>query len=170
MRDAGGLARSSLLWAASGEMVPFCKRVGCVAAGYRATPHNLVCRRLDNQTRVSLVTGCPGQVSARPAPDGTICWRSQTAGSLIMFARQDAISDCADSAEEGMLNMPEKSEWPELVGANAEESKAQLAAETGCKVYLVETGSVITMDYRTDRIRIWYDKDTGNIVRAPKVG
>lgn len=76
----------------------------------------------------------------------------------------------SDSAEEGMLNMPEKSEWPELVGANAEESKAQLAAETGCKVYLVETGSVITMDYRTDRIRIWYDKDTGNIVRAPKVG
>ena len=67
--------------------------------------------------------------------------------------------------------MPEgKTQWPELVDQNAEEAKAQLVKDTGCNVFLVEAGSVVTMDFRQDRIRIFYDKTTGKVIRTPKIG
>jgi len=37
-------------------------------------------------------------------------------------------------------------------------------------VVKVTSGSMVTMDYRLDRVRVWYDPDTGRVERAPKVG
>ena len=63
-----------------------------------------------------------------------------------------------------------KTEWPELVGKDADGAKAVLEEETGKKVYLVKSGSMVTMDYRTDRIRVFYDAETGLVTKPPKVG
>jgi hypothetical protein len=50
-----------------------------------------------------------------------------------------------------------KQQWPELVGTNALAAKAKLLADTALHVLLVPQGSAVTDDYRTDRIRIFYD-------------
>ncbi|KAK9805909.1 hypothetical protein WJX73_004035 [Symbiochloris irregularis] len=69
-----------------------------------------------------------------------------------------------------MASPREKEEWPELVDLPAEKAKAELEAKTKHKVHLVETGSAYTMDFRQDRVRIFYEKDTGKVIRPPRIG
>ncbi len=62
-------------------------------------------------------------------------------------------------------------EWPELVGTNALVAKTKLKAETGLNVVLVPRGSVVTTDYRADRIRVYFDPETSLVVQPrPSVG
>ena len=67
-------------------------------------------------------------------------------------------------------DMPSKREWPDLVGTDATEAKESLEKETGLTILLVKAGSMVTMDFRTNRIRIWYDPTTNKVIKAPKVG
>ena len=67
-------------------------------------------------------------------------------------------------------DLPQKTQWPELVGQDATTAKEQLEQETKMEVFLVPTGSVVTMDFRTNRIRISYDPATNKVVKAPRVG
>lgn len=69
-----------------------------------------------------------------------------------------------------MASPREKEEWPELVDQPAEKAKAALESQTKHKIYLVETGSAYTMDFRQDRVRIFYDAATGKVVRPPRIG
>lgn len=63
-----------------------------------------------------------------------------------------------------------KTEWPELVGKDATEAKELLEKETSLNVFLVPTGSAVTMDYRTNRVRISFDPANNKVVKAPRVG
>ncbi|CAF1081100.1 unnamed protein product [Rotaria sp. Silwood1] len=66
--------------------------------------------------------------------------------------------------------VPEKSEWPELVGRNGQEAIRIIKKQTGFKdVITVKEGSVMTTDYRTNRVRIFVDK-RGIVTRVPTVG
>ena len=102
-----------------------------------------------------MLTGrLPAAVSANPA--------------LAGMAGQQSWADLKKQ-----LGHPEadaKTEWLELVGRDAEGVKAALEEETGKKVYLVKSGSMVTMDFRTDRIRVFYDAETGLVMKPPKVG
>ncbi|PSC74319.1 ase inhibitor I13 potato inhibitor I [Micractinium conductrix] len=71
--------------------------------------------------------------------------------------------------EQGMAN---KMAWPELVGRTVADAKAALEAELppNTQVFLVPTGSMMTMDFRTDRVRCIYDPDTSLIVAPPRIG
>lgn len=63
-----------------------------------------------------------------------------------------------------------KTSWPELVGMNGQEAKSQLEASVSDKqIFVVPEDGMVTMDYRTDRIRIFVDKD-GNVARPPTLG
>ncbi|KAL4452642.1 hypothetical protein ABPG75_008304 [Micractinium tetrahymenae] len=68
--------------------------------------------------------------------------------------------------------MTQKNSWPELVGQKAEEVKAALEAElpAGIRIFLVPQGSMVTMDFRTDRIRVFYDEGTQLVVTPPRIG
>ncbi|KAI5062280.1 hypothetical protein GOP47_0022819 [Adiantum capillus-veneris] len=60
--------------------------------------------------------------------------------------------------------------WPELVGLSGEEAKSKILAENpNLTVQLVPEGSFMTMDFRTDRVRIFVDA-AGNVSRAPAIG
>ena len=64
-------------------------------------------------------------------------------------------------------------EWPELVGKPGEEAKEIILA-TGAAigvttVQIVPEDSMVTMDYRTDRVRIFVDSN-GKVARTPIVG
>jgi len=61
--------------------------------------------------------------------------------------------------------------WPELVGIPGENAEAILNNKYGDTylIQLVEYGSFVTMDYRTDRIRLYLDVD-GNVMNTPEAG
>jgi len=37
-------------------------------------------------------------------------------------------------------------------------------------VHKVPEGSMVTMDWREDRVRVFYDEETNNVVRTPRPG
>ncbi len=66
---------------------------------------------------------------------------------------------------------PQVSEWPHLVGKSVEEAKQAIQDDRpDSKVVVVREGNMVTMDHRTDRVRIYVDKNMGKVVKVPKVG
>lgn len=63
-----------------------------------------------------------------------------------------------------------KGSWPELVGQPGDAAvKAISAAAPGLKVMKVSEGSMVTMDHRLDRVRVYVGSD-GKVVRPPHLG
>ncbi|BFZ14571.1 hypothetical protein BsWGS_17610 [Bradybaena similaris] len=60
--------------------------------------------------------------------------------------------------------------WPELVGKKYEEAeKAIKDANPELNVVRVPENSMVTMDYRIDRVRLFVDED-GIVVSPPRTG
>ncbi|KAL6864802.1 hypothetical protein ACP4OV_015953 [Aristida adscensionis] len=60
-----------------------------------------------------------------------------------------------------------KTSWPEVVGLPAEEAKKVILKDMpGANVVVVPLGAPVTMDYRTDRVRIFVD----TVARPPTIG
>jgi hypothetical protein len=62
------------------------------------------------------------------------------------------------------------SSFPRLSGMDGEEAKAVLKNEyPSLLVQLIPENSIVTMDYREDRVRVFVDKD-GKVVKVPMIG
>ena len=71
-----------------------------------------------------------------------------------------------------MSSAPSSLDLSTLVGVDGSVAKAQIEADsayTGVTVHIVPDGSMVTMDYREDRIRLLVDP-SNNIVRPPRKG
>lgn len=69
------------------------------------------------------------------------------------------------------MNEPEKTSWPELKGKNVDEALQVIKDENPELVVMkVPSGSMVTMDFRSDRVRIFYDEETNTVTRAPHCG
>ena len=65
---------------------------------------------------------------------------------------------------------PAREIWPDLVGAEAGAAAAAIRAERPeLSVALVGVDSMVTMDHRLDRVRVWVRAD-GRVDSAPRVG
>ena len=65
-----------------------------------------------------------------------------------------------------------KEAWPEVVGMDGSAAKVAIEAENNVNVRQIQCipeGSMVTRDYREDRVRIFTNKD-GKVVAAPTVG
>ncbi len=63
--------------------------------------------------------------------------------------------------------MSDKSEWPEVVGFPGEQAKTIiLNDDPTVNAQVIPEGSPVTMDYRTDRVRILVD-GSGIVVSVP---
>ncbi|CAL8463133.1 g2667 [Coccomyxa elongata] len=92
-------------------------------------------------------------------------------GGLIFDGAGNIVSGVHNAFGDVPATYTGKQEWPELVGTNVLVAKAKLKAETGLNVVLVPQGSVVTTDYRADRIRVYFDPDTSLVVQPrPSVG
>lgn len=66
--------------------------------------------------------------------------------------------------------MSEKEEWPELVGKTGDQAKAAILDERPTlNVLVVPELSPCTMDYRTDRVRVFVNKE-GKVAGTPRIG
>lgn len=69
--------------------------------------------------------------------------------------------------------MPEQlAAWDLLVGTTCDPDaiNAVLADYPNMTVLCIEEGSIVTADFRTDRVRIFFDPDTGLVSVPPRVG
>lgn len=63
-----------------------------------------------------------------------------------------------------------KTEWPELEGKSKEEAERVIQEqEPDLTVQVVPVDAMVTMDYRTDRVRVRVN-DKGQVSGTPKVG
>lgn len=69
------------------------------------------------------------------------------------------------------MDAEQRTAWPELVGLEGNQAKSQLEASLlpGKDIMIVPEDSMVTMDYRTDRIRIFVNKE-GKVARPPALG
>jgi hypothetical protein len=76
----------------------------------------------------------------------------------------------AVALEEGEIMTNTRTEFPEVVGMTGEAAKATLISEfPTMAVQVVPYGSMVTMDYREDRIRIRLDEN-GMVSKTPRIG
>ncbi|KAH6762870.1 hypothetical protein C2S52_020303 [Perilla frutescens var. hirtella] len=64
-----------------------------------------------------------------------------------------------------------KSEWPEVVGLTAEEAERKIKEEVSAatQLHVLPSDSFVTMDFRTDRVRIFIDS-ARKVHKPPKIG
>ncbi|KAJ0982289.1 hypothetical protein J5N97_010544 [Dioscorea zingiberensis] len=63
-----------------------------------------------------------------------------------------------------------KSCWPELVGVEGEKAVHIIEKENEhVDAMTVKEGSIVTTDFRCDRVRVWVDKK-GHVSRVPTIG
>jgi len=68
------------------------------------------------------------------------------------------------------MNTGGKQTWPELVGKPYAEAEAVIKRDAPeLKVSKVKPGSMMTMDYREDRVRVFVDNDD-KVEKAPSLG
>jgi hypothetical protein len=88
----------------------------------------------------------------------------------LIFIAQAKIGEKGKVKEGIIMADKNKTSWPELIGLSGEAAKTRLEEENpGKEVDVVPDGSMVTMDYREDRIRIYTDGE-GKVVKAPKFG
>jgi len=69
-----------------------------------------------------------------------------------------------------MDNKDCKTEWPELEGKSGKEAERVIAEqEPSLTIQLVPMDAMVTMDYRTDRVRVRVD-EKGTVTSTPRVG
>ncbi|KAM5550235.1 hypothetical protein ABKV19_027645 [Rosa sericea] len=63
-----------------------------------------------------------------------------------------------------------KDSWPELLGAEGTVAKATIESENSLvEAVIVLEGTIVTGDFRCDRVRVWVDTD-GIVTRVPVIG
>ncbi|KAF6987328.1 hypothetical protein CFC21_004983 [Triticum aestivum] len=64
----------------------------------------------------------------------------------------------------------QKTEWPELVGKSVEEAKKVILEDKPeAWIVVLPVGTVVTMEYRIYRVRLFVDK-LNTIAQVPRVG
>mmetsp|Transcript_93180 Transcript_93180/g.268188 ORF Transcript_93180/g.268188 Transcript_93180/m.268188 type:complete len:131 (-) Transcript_93180:30-422(-) len=108
-------------------------------------------------------------------------WAQNNQNDAVELQQKKLISTTTTDSDKSTLTSPNKKDimtttdksknsWPELVGLDGQEAKAKLEEqEPDKKIFLIPEGRMVTMDYRTDRIRIFLDGD-GKVSRAPILG
>jgi hypothetical protein len=103
-----------------------------------------------------------------PHPDETFLDENEPFGWCMFF------EDSAKKEPKSQGGLPaEGTEWPKLVGKDIKVAERFLRDAHGPKLEIVEVleGSMVTMDYRIDRVRLFVDEKTQTtVVEVPVVG
>lgn len=88
---------------------------------------------------------------------------------------KDSVDDFATLKEvqevQGSDSVKMENEWPTAVGKDVLTVVQEIkAANPALQVVKVEEGSPVTMDFRTDRVRVFYDAGSNTVVGTPKIG
>ena len=63
-----------------------------------------------------------------------------------------------------------KTSWPELLGIPGVEAKSKILADNPkLNVVILPVGTIVTADFREDRVRVFVDSDE-KVAQIPKIG
>jgi hypothetical protein len=80
------------------------------------------------------------------------------------------LSLSSSSSSVAMDNKDCKTSWPELQGKSKEDAEKVIhQEEPSLTIQVLPKDSMMTMDYRTDRVRVMVDED-GKVAVTPRVG
>eukprot|EP00475_Leptophrys_vorax_P021349 TRINITY_DN2905_c0_g1_i2.p1 TRINITY_DN2905_c0_g1~~TRINITY_DN2905_c0_g1_i2.p1 ORF type:complete len:258 (+),score=-15.91 TRINITY_DN2905_c0_g1_i2:180-953(+) len=114
----------------------------------------------------------PGVVAPGKPPAGTISPKPGGSTGNVAGPQGSKPGKPRKATSEGGADCTSKFEWPELVGMNVYKAKQRiLTTMAGCNldVKVVKQGTPVTMDFRTNRVRLFYDDDM-TVASVPKVG
>lgn len=61
--------------------------------------------------------------------------------------------------------------WPDLLGTDTATAQSTIQRDApGKRIMLVPAGNIVTMDFRSDRVRVFYNPDTNMVTEVPRVG
>ncbi len=64
-----------------------------------------------------------------------------------------------------------KTQWDELLATDVDAALLKIQQERpGLKVVKVKQGSMVTMDFSLERVRVYYDPESGQVSSIPTVG
>jgi hypothetical protein len=67
--------------------------------------------------------------------------------------------------------MSEKTSWPELTNINVDEAVTTIQQEnSSLQVMKVRFGGIVTMDFRPNRVRVYFDPNTQQVKGIPRIG
>ncbi len=67
--------------------------------------------------------------------------------------------------------MSQKTSWPELTGLNVDLAVTTIQQENSAlNVVKLRHGSMVTMDYRQDRVRVYFNPTTQLVQGCPRIG
>jgi hypothetical protein len=90
--------------------------------------------------------------------------------TLLLLLLSLIVSASSFKVQEGGIMTKDKLAWPEVMGMTGEAARAKLESELPNMLFeVVPYGSMVTMDHREDRIRIFTD-EYGNVTKPPRVG
>ena len=102
-----------------------------------------------------------------------VCVRERCDGKLydLLPCTESVFFFCVCAqVEEPTSGSSEKTSWPELLGVPGEEAKTKILADNPkLEVIILLVGSIVTTDYREDRVRVYVD-DEGKVAQIPKIG
>ncbi|KAK9867339.1 hypothetical protein WJX84_004720 [Apatococcus fuscideae] len=89
---------------------------------------------------------------------------------VALTAVKGSVRRSSEETSSAMASSTDQTEWPALVGMDANQAQSVLEKETSKTVFLVPVGNMVTMDYRPERVRIFYDSTTNKVAKVPKIG
>ena len=95
-----------------------------------------------------------------------------TDGTIRSSVESSVASSNTKMDGENNVGEMNKSEWPELVGMTGEDAKKAIeesSANTIKVVQVLPEGSIVTMDYSEERVRIFVNGD-GIVTTTPRIG
>ena len=91
----------------------------------------------------------------------------QLVGTRVVSGMEGNIDGNANAE----MARPQQFSWPDLVNTNVDAAVALISSQNpGLLVQKVPQGSMVTMDFREDRVRVYYDTDTNQVTRPPNIG
>lgn len=98
-------------------------------------------------------------------------FRPSSAHSKSVTATSDGGKAFSMDAQKFDDYSSEKESWPECVGMKAEQARLFLLEEThnAVQVEIIPQDSIVTADYRTDRVRVFVSED-GIVTKEPRIG
>lgn len=91
-------------------------------------------------------------------------------GIILLISTISFLQVHKDYIYSNNISMPQKKEWPELVGVKGEEAEKRVKHDDPTiQTQIIEEDMMYTSDYRLDRVRIFIN-NAGNVAKAPKRG
>jgi Potato inhibitor I family len=101
------------------------------------------------------------------------CWKAELGGKLGFIEDCDGVREVCfcEAIDVGDITNTSQMPWAGLVGMSGNEARLIILQDMpSAIVEILPWGTLVFMEYRTDRVRIFIDEETGEVKETPRIG